>query len=166
MRTQKGFPTRLKLEPENRAVILHPLCRSIGLLICSAFAFGQSAGALAERTRPPINLPSQIGESLRHCWTPPSTEPPQVIEVTVRLSFSRDGAVIGKPRVVYVHPAVSELKEAINTSVLQAIRACTPLPFTPSLGAAIAGRIIVVRLRSLPLSGRQRRTDVSLSWTV
>jgi hypothetical protein len=83
----------------------------------------------------------------------------QVIEVTVRLSFSSAGVPIGEPRVVYVSaPSEHGLREKIVASILAAVRACTPLPFTPSLGAAIAGRMLAIRFRSLPLSGPQRQT--------
>ncbi len=83
--------------------------------------------------------------------------PSEAIEVTVRLSFSRAGAVIGEPRVTYVHsPATVGLREKIAASVLAAIKTCTPLPFTPALGAAIAGRMFSIRFRTLPDSGGRR----------
>ncbi len=75
----------------------------------------------------------------------------------MRLSFSSAGAVIGEPRVVYVRaPAEPGLREKIVASILAAVRDCTPLPFTPSLGAAIAGRMFAIRFRSLPVLGQQR----------
>ncbi len=79
-----------------------------------------------------------------------------MIEVTVRLSFNRAGVVIGEPRVTYIRAREQALRERIASSVFAAIKACTPLPFTPSLGAAIAGRMFVIRFNSLPLSGRKR----------
>ena len=115
--------------------------------------------ACANENAPPINLPAQIGERIAHCWQAPRTDPPQVIEVTVRLSFSRTGVLIGEPRVVYVRPGTQAgLREKIANSVIAAIKACTPLPFTPALGAAIAGRIFAIRLSSLPMTGHQHFT--------
>ncbi|HWJ18045.1 MAG TPA: hypothetical protein VNR65_04870 [Geobacterales bacterium] len=115
--------------------------------------------ACANENAPPVNLPAQIGERIAQCWHAPQTDPPQVIEVTVRLSFSRTGTLIGEPRVVYVRAAKQAgLREKVVNSVIAAIKACTPLPFTPALGAAIAGRIFAIRLNSLPLTGRQRFT--------
>ena len=117
-----------------------------------------SCGAFAKDLEPaPINLPSQIGERLARCWQAPRIEPPQIIEVTVRLSFSRTGAVIGEPRVTYIRAPI-EMRERIANSIFRAIKACTPLPFTPALGAAIAGRMFAIRFNSLPISGRQRLT--------
>jgi hypothetical protein len=111
--------------------------------------------ALAQTIPEAITLPAQIGGRLAKCWSPPRPEPPQLIEVTVRLRFSRAGAIIGEPRVAYVQ-APAHLKETAAASALTAVKACTPLAFRPALGAAIAGRIFAIRFRSLPLPGRQR----------
>ncbi len=120
-------------------------------------AWNPGGGALAQDPPATLTLPGQIGDRLSQCWTPPRTDPPRLIEVTVRLSFSRAGAIIGEPRVVYIRaPAEVGLKERIASSVRAAVKACTPLPFSPALGAAIAGRMFAIRFRSLPLSVRQR----------
>jgi hypothetical protein len=104
-----------------------------------------------------VNLPAEIGERLSKCWTPPRTHTRAAVQVTVRLSFTREGAVIGEPRVVYVQaPQELGLREKIAESALAAVKDCTPMPFTSALGAAIAGRIIAIRLRSLPLSSQLR----------
>ena len=129
------------------------------LLFCFIVFPGGCTEALAQADGPSLNLPGQIGGRIAQCWKVPRTQAAQVIEVTVRLSFSSAGAPIGEPRVVYVR-ALAEpgLREKIVASILAAVGACTPLPFTPSLGAAIAGRTLAIRLRSLPLSGPQRQT--------
>jgi hypothetical protein len=137
--------------------------RRFGAALLCSFFLACSDGCEASEKRPlsPVESAAQIGERLAQCWEAPVTVPPQVIEVTVRLSFSRTGTVIGQPRVVYVHArGEGEFKEKITSSVLAAIKACTPLPFTPALGAAIAGRIFAIRLNSLPLTGRQRLIDL------
>jgi len=129
-----------------------------GILCCGLFTFSGSVVAIA-KDEAPINLPAEIGERISQCWHVPRTDPQQIIEVTVRLSFSRTGAVIGEPRISYVRaPVQAALKEHIAKSILAAIKACTPLPFTPALGAAIAGRVLAIRFNSLPLTGRQRLT--------
>ena len=129
------------------------------LLCCCLITASGNRVACANENAPPVNLPAQIGERIAQCWQAPQTDPPQVIEVTVRLSFSRTGTLIGEPRVVYVRAAKQAgLREKVVNSVIAAIKACTPLPFTPALGAAIAGRIFAIRLNSLPLTGRQRFT--------
>ncbi len=134
-------------------------CRAwlIAAGIAYALFFASSPETRAQSKPSPINLPGQIGERLAQCWEAPRTDPPQAVEVTVRLSFSRSGAVIGAPRIAYIYaPDVAGLKDKIKESFLAAIKACTPLPFTPALGAAIAGRILAIRIRSLPFTGRPR----------
>jgi hypothetical protein len=128
------------------------------LLLFLLFA-GNLPEAAAQSGEPELHLPSQIGGRIARCWKAPQTQATQVIEVTVRLSFSSAGVPIGGPRVVYIRaPAEPGLREKIMASIFAAVKTCTPLPFTPSLGAAIAGRMLAIRFRSLPLSGPQRLT--------
>jgi hypothetical protein len=144
---------------ERRPPALNPAWPWALLLFCFIVFPGRCTEALAQANGTPLNLPGQIGGRIAQCWKAPQTHATQVIEVTVRLSFSDAGVPIGEPRVVYVRaPAEPGLREKIVASILAAVRACTPLPFTPSLGAAIAGRMLAIRLRSLPLLGPQRQT--------
>jgi hypothetical protein len=111
------------------------------------------SSTLAEENPAQINLPGQIAEHIAKCWKPPRTDPPSLIAVTIRISFSRAGAVIAEPFVTYVRaPDVPGLEEEAKRTLLAAVRACTPLPFTPFLGAAIAGRMFSIQFRSLPSS--------------
>jgi hypothetical protein len=127
------------------------------LLCCLAIFLAGAAGASAQSSATPLNSISQIGGRLAECWHAPQTGSPQIIEVTVRLRFSRNGAVTGEPRTAFIRAdSVPGLREKINASIIAAIKACTPLSFTPSLGAAVAGRMLAIRFRSLPLSGKLR----------
>jgi len=120
-----------------------------------ALMFAAGARAQPGADEPSINFPGQISSRIVRCWTPPQTDTPQAIEVTVRLSFSRAGAVIGVPRVTFVKaPAEPGLRQLVAASILAAVKACTPLNFTPSLGAAIAGQIFAIRFMSLPVTGK------------
>ena len=149
----------------SRSAMLRPLF-TLAVFACVLSA-GGSGIVFAEGKAAPINEVGKISGRIAECWSPPRMVPARAIEVTVRLSFSRDGAVIGKPRIVHIQPAEPDLRERITASVLNAITACTPLSFTPALGAGIAGRILVLRFRSLPLTGRQLRAGAaSLGWNV
>ena len=153
-----AFPSLpLAFAPHRQRYVSPPFIAA--LLYVFLACVGGSCQASQSQMRAPIGSLSQIGERIAQCWQAPQIDPPQILEVTVRLSFSRTGAVIGQPRVVYVRaPAQAGLREKIAMSVLAAIKACTPLPFAPALGASIAGRIFAIRLNSLPLTGRQRVT--------
>ena len=67
-------------------------------------------------------------------------------DATVRLSFRRDGSIIGRPAVSYSLPRRGEPEqERFIGAIVSAIEGCTPLPFSNGLGEAIAGKLFVFR---------------------
>jgi hypothetical protein len=83
-----------------------------------------------------------IATGLAQCWRPPRDDD----QVTVRLSFTRDGAVIGGPRIVFVQSRGGRAGDAaLANSMMAAIRDCTPLHFSARLGSAIAGQVLAIR---------------------
>ena len=105
----------------------------------------QSAPAPDRQQKPPrpeIKTLSEFGNAIHRCWKPPSrVEAPQDIMITVKLSFTRDGEVFGKPLVTYVTPGTSPEHEAVyRKAVAEAFLRCTPLNLSKGLGNAIAGR--------------------------
>ncbi len=138
------------------ALLSNPVRAAAGFFCCLAVFLGGAGGASAQSSAPPLNSLDQIGGHIAQCWHVPQ-DSPGIVEVTVRLRFSRKGAVIGEPRTAYIRAGSGAgLKERITSSILAAIKACTPLNFTPALGVAISGRMLAIRFRSLPLSGHQR----------
>ena len=93
-----------------------------------------------ERRSGPVALPPEVGPSIAACWRAPH----QGDQVTVQLSFRRDGSIFGKPRVNYVKPMNSSSAQAITESIFKALDACLPLRFTPRLAANIAGQVFVI----------------------
>ena len=87
-----------------------------------------------------LNTMADVGKALRACWRwPPLSEARPGMEMTVRLSFKRNGEIFGA-RLSYQTPGVSDEKRAIyHGALLTALRRCSPLPLSESLGAAIAG---------------------------
>lgn len=110
-------------------------------------SFERPAGATvrASPDQAAINLPRDVPERLTRCWSPPPVAARRDTQVTVRLSFTRDGAVIGTPATPYLQAADEQARRALRASLLAAIKACTPMRFTQSLGRAIAGRIFAIR---------------------
>jgi hypothetical protein len=94
-----------------------------------------------ERRSGPVDVPPEVGPSIAACWRAPH----QGDQVTVQLSFRRDGSIFGKPRVNYVKPMNVGSTEALTKSIFKAIDACLPLQFTPRLAAYIAGQVFVIR---------------------
>lgn len=88
-----------------------------------------------------------IFPALAACWRPPDgLRGLEQAEVTLRLSLRRDGTVVGEPRVTYATaPAQSRAYQLLAEAGLDSIRHCTPVPLTPGLGAAVAGRPLAIR---------------------
>jgi hypothetical protein len=94
-----------------------------------------------ERRSGPVDLPPEVGPSIAACWQAPH----QGDQITVQLSFKRDGSIFGKPKVNYVKPMNGSSAQALTESIFEAIDACLPLDFTPLLAADIAGQVFVIR---------------------
>jgi hypothetical protein len=85
--------------------------------------------------------------ALRACWQPPpEDQASNGLQMSVRLSFTRDGKLKGEPRVTYVTPGTPpEAKQVYEQAIKSSLERCTPLPFARGMGGAIAGRPIAIR---------------------
>jgi hypothetical protein len=94
-----------------------------------------------------LNTIRDLFDALRTCWVPPpQDEEPPDMQMSVRLSFKRSGRMIGEPRVTYTSPdAPPAARNTYHDAIMAALERCTPLPFTPGLGGAVAGRPIAIR---------------------
>ena len=125
--------------------------RRFALIGILAFALGAQA-QLAE-AQPAVSRVQGIATGIAACWRPPHDDD----QVTVRVSFTRDGAVIGEPRIVFVQSSGGRADDpALVHSMVTAIRDCTPLHFSAQLGSAIAGQVLDIRF-----IGRSRATIVA-----
>src|SRR5262249_18118433 len=69
------------------------------------------------------------------------------MEITVQMSFRRDGELLGHPRITFESAGASDDDRlAYRIAVAKMLKRCTPLPFTDALGNAIAGRPFTMRL--------------------
>ena len=109
--------------------------------------------AQAAEAQPLVTRVHGIATGIAACWRPPHDDD----QVTVRASFTRKGAVIGEPRIVYVRSSGGVADDAaLAESMKAAIRECTPLHFSAQLGSAIAGQVFDIRF-----IGRSRATIVA-----
>jgi hypothetical protein len=121
---------------------------SIGIVVLAVGAREQAAEAQS-----PVTRVHGIAAGLAACWRPPHDDD----QVTVRISFTREGAVIGEPRIVFAQSSGGRADDAaLADSMMAAIRDCTPLHFSARLGAAIAGVVLAIRF-----IGRSRATIVA-----
>ena len=108
-------------------------------------------GSLSPETAPAeaaeVDKLAQLAPALRRCWSPPPLDGPSAgAMATVRFSLRRDGSLFGQPRVTWgTKRSDPELQARFTQSVIDAVRACTPLRLSPRLGASIAGRPFSIR---------------------
>ena len=101
--------------------------------------------ARAEPAR--VNTIDELFARLRQCWQPPKLpEGHPGIQITVLFTLRRDGEIFGRPKITFESPEAStEDSIAYRTAVMETLQRCTPMPFTESMGGAIAGRTIRFR---------------------
>ena len=123
----------------------------------AVFSVGIVAVALLSRpaeaqTIEQLNTIADIYAAVRTCWKAPNISGPA--EITVRLSFTRDGKILGKARVTYENKTVSvENRLRFRIAVMNAFKRCTPFSFRPDLGDAVAGKPFNFRFKSNSGSG-------------
>ncbi len=89
-----------------------------------------------------VNTLRDVFARLRTCWKPP---PPSSanpgIDITVIVSFNRDGNIFGRPKITYESEQADDNDRLMyRIAVMEALQRCTPMPFTEGMGGAIAGR--------------------------
>jgi hypothetical protein len=95
--------------------------------------------------RPPVlDTLKDIGLALGICWSahlPPIAQARPGMRVTVMLTFTKSGEILGEPRFTFVTQEASPETRALYQRVaVAAIDTCAPLPFSERLGNAVAGR--------------------------
>ena len=100
-----------------------------------------------QKPQGPINTIREVFAALEACWSPPSLDQARPgMEITVLLSFTRKGEILGRPKITYESPGASEDERlAYRIAMAEALRRCNPLPFTDGLGNALAGRPLTIR---------------------
>ncbi|MBX9840698.1 MAG: hypothetical protein K2Z80_02700 [Xanthobacteraceae bacterium] len=103
----------------------------------------------------PLNTLVDIRDAIQGCWKwPPLSEVRQGMELTIRLSFKRSGEIFGA-RLTYETRDVSEDERRLYYGVmLEALKLCSPLPVSESLGGAIAGRPFTFRFKDNRREGK------------
>lgn len=124
------------------------------LLLC----FAWSGEGWAEP--PALDTLKDIFARLHSCWKPPPLSLANPIDITVVVSFSREGVILGHPRITYESEQASDNDRLqYRIAVMETLQRCTPLPFTEGLGGAVAGRPLAVpfRTRKRPPKPEEKR---------
>jgi len=98
--------------------------------------------AAAQTPQLPIN-----SAALRACWVPPPLDQSRPgMQITVKMSFRRNGELFGQPRITFESAGASDDERlAYRIAVAKMLKRCAPLPFTETLGNALAGRPFTIR---------------------
>jgi hypothetical protein len=123
--------------------------RGAATLIAVGLAAACAWPALAQQPaspQAPLNTIKDVQNAIKKCWAWPSAaDIGPGMEITVLLSFRRNGEMFGG-RITHQAPEVSDAVKAAYYEALAAmIRRCSPLPLTDNLGGAIAGRPFIFR---------------------
>jgi hypothetical protein len=111
----------------------------------AALAIAVAATSAAAQT--PLNTLKDIGAALQACWVPPPMDQSRPgMQITVQMSFRRNGELFGQPRITFESAGASDDERlAYRIAVAQMLQRCAPLPFTEALGNAVAGRPFTMR---------------------
>ncbi len=120
-------------------------------VICftAALLFGLCASAgKAEPAQ--INTIRDVFAKLRTCWKPPpASRANPGIDITVIVSFNRNGEILGHPKITYEsEQATNNDRLMYRIAVMEALQRCTPMPFTEGMAGAVAGRPFAVQFRN------------------
>ena len=106
----------------------------------------------------PLDSIKDVVERLHQCWKAPPRSQARPMDITVLVSFNREGAILGRPRITYETEGASDNDRFVyRIAVMEALQRCTPLPFSQGLGGAVAGRPFAIRFWTRKTSPKPER---------
>ena len=116
-----------------------------------------AGSAAAQSPRAPINTLSEVEAALLACWEPPPIEQSRPgMQITVLMSFKRNGELFQQPRITFQSGDASDAERtSYRTAVAETLKRCASLPFTEALGNALAGAPLTMRF----VDDRERPPD-------
>jgi hypothetical protein len=125
---------------------MKPRFAVVAAALAALFASSYEASSLERtcRSPDPVDTIKEMSDAIYACWKPPPGT--AGMSLTLRFSLRRNGTLIGKPRATYSDlRSDAQLSRAFVASILRALDEALPLPFSDSMGEAIAGRMLVPR---------------------
>jgi hypothetical protein len=132
------------------------------IVLVIALAFCRSiTGDRAAAQNDKVNSIAEMFARLKGCWKSPDLRAGDPgMQITVLLSFKRNGDLLGRPRITFESQTASDDERIVyRTAVMETLQRCTPMPFTDSMGGAIAGRPLTMRFddrRNVPKPKEKR----------
>src|SRR4051794_6955556 len=120
------------------------------------------ASAQAEPAQ--LNTLNDVFARLYACWRPPPASRANPIDITVIVSFTREGGILGHPRITYESEQATDNDRLMyRIAVMEALQRCTPMPFTESMAGAVAGRPFAFRFQNRK---RSPQTPEKRAWLI
>ena len=137
-----------------------PRSRPLPWFAAALLSLALTAQAGAEPQQ--LDTIKDVFAKLYSCWKPPPLSRANPTDITVIVSFNREGAILGHPRITYESEQASDNDRVqYRIAVMETLQRCTPLPFTRGLGGAVAGRPFAVPFRTRP---RPTKTEEKRAW--
>src|SRR5215467_7822413 len=115
-----------------------------------------SVSAAAQNSQAPINMLTDLEAALLACWVPPMEQSRPGMQITVLISFKRNGEMFGQPRIIFQSRDASDAERAAyHTAVAETLKRCASLPFTEAFGNGMAGEPFTMRF----VDDRERSPD-------
>jgi hypothetical protein len=77
---------------------------------------------------------------------PPIEQSRPGMQITVLMSFKRNGELFGQPRIIFQSSDASDVERAsYHTAVAETLKRCASLPFTEAFGNGMAGQPFTMR---------------------
>ncbi|MCO5129405.1 MAG: hypothetical protein M9932_02435 [Xanthobacteraceae bacterium] len=112
----------------------------------AALSCGLAPGATVAQEQGVGSLKEMFAR-LKSCWRArrlPSGSPG--MEITVRVAFTRDGRILGRPRVTFeTRDASDDERLVYRVAVMETLQRCVPMPFIHGMGDAVAGRPLTLK---------------------
>ena len=135
----------------------------------SATCLAVAAALLVAPLTPAMSQSSQLNTikdvfiRLYSCWEPPLRANPKT-NVSVIVSFRRDGSILGQPKITYESEEANDNDRLLyRIAIMKALERCTPLSFTDALGGAVAGHPFALRLGSKKFTPPNKERDAWLT---
>jgi len=129
------------------------VCFAASLLLPSWIASAQVEPARVDTIK-------DVVARLRTCWKPPPASRANPGNITVIVSFNRNGDILGHPKITYEsEQATDDDRLNYRIAVMEALQRCTPMPFTEGMAGAVAGRPFAVQFhnRKIPPQPGEKR---------
>ena len=97
-----------------------------------------------------VNTIRDVLAKLKTCWKPPPASLANPgIDITVIVSFNRNGDILGHPRITYESEQATDNDRLMyRIAVMEALQRCTPMPFSEGMAGAVAGRPFAVQFQN------------------